>query len=165
MKMKEVENNNKNTIEDMVRIINKRANKELAHPVYPNNEDLAQNCLTNWVARGYKNHSTTTKYTLLSNYNRQTKQEFNKSYNEVELDDFHPELNVSNEEKMFKDMYLKEFFEWLPTGRPKDMFYRNIFLDEKLSSIAISYGMSRQALHVAKTKLIEQYKIDKGIRR
>ena len=157
--------NQKESIEKVVNITYNKSNKQLAHPVYPNNEDLAQNCLTNWVARGYKNPSTTTKYTLLINYNRQTKPEFNKSYKEVELDDFHRELSVSNENKLFQDMYLKDFFEWLPEGRPKDMFYRNIFLDEKLSSIAISYGLSRQALHVAKTKIIEQYKIDKGIRK
>ena len=154
----------KESIEKVVKITYNRANKELAHPVYPNHEDLAQNCLTNWVARGYKNPSTTTKYTLLSNYNRQTKPEFNKSYKEVELDDFHAELSISNEEKMHKDMYLKEFFDWLPTGRPKDMMYRNSILGEELSSIAASYGVSRQALHVAKTKIIEQYKIDKGMR-
>jgi len=149
-------------IEEVVRVTYERAHKETAHPVYPQHDDLAQNCLKNWVARGYKNPKTTTTYTLLNNFNRQTKPEFKKSYNTIEIEDFMSEASTNPYSKVRQNMYLGEFFDWIESKYGKtrhyDMMYRNTFLDEGMTSIATDYKMTRQALHVAKTKLIEGYK-------
>ena len=152
---------NNEDISKVVRITYERAGKQVAHPTYPQHEDLAQNCLTNWVARDYKNPSTTTKYTLLSDYNRKTKPEFNKSYSEVEITDLVSDESQSKD--IISQIDLKDFFDWLPSGRASDMFYRNCIRGEELSEIARDYNVSRQALHVSKTKFIQRYKEEKGI--
>jgi len=153
-------------IEEVVEITYNRARKQVAHSVYPQHDDLAQNCLKNWVARGYKHPKTTTTYTLLNNYNRITMPEYQKNYNEIKLEDWVSEHNLSETKDLHKKMYLKEFFDWLPDdGRAQDLFYRNTILGENMTSIANSYSITRQALHVYKTKIIERYKTEKGLRK
>ena len=148
--------NENKSIGEWVKIAHSMAKKHIEHNIYPTHEDLAQNALVNVIASKYKRPTSTIYYSLLNDYNRKTKPALNETNQTLE---FEGNENSNNEYKTIEDkIALQDFFEWLPTSKAKDIFYRNIMLDDSLTDIAKDYGCTRQNIHVYKTRIIEKYK-------
>jgi len=149
------------TPEDLLNISYSMALRHKQHPVYPTVDDYVQESMVALEGFSAEKHPLKTIYYChMNTFARKYMPEYNKDINKKPSEEMYREL-PDRQENLVDKIALKEFFNWLPEGRAYDMFYRNCILGEGMTSIANSYGLSRQALHVAKTKLIVKYQKEK----
>jgi len=149
------------TAQDLLNIAyNKSYATQIESPMY-SHDDIVQDAMKNIYASSMSRPLSIMYYSMLNGYNRRVKPDLTRAESSDGIEDWN-----SRSDKMHKSIddkvAIKEFFDWLPKQH-KELFYRNIIMGQDMTEIAQYLGVTRQALHVRKTKCILGYQIEKGI--
>ena len=152
------------TIDDYFNIARSMAKNHVAHPVYPQRDDIVQEAmlqLSKDNVRVKKHPMSVLFYSMKNTYIRKTEPELNKSYLQ---DQYQERVHGKQEYKTIDDkIAFKEFMAWLPTERLKDMFTKRLIQGIEMSDIAKEYGVTRQILYVHYHGALTEYKKHIGV--